>query len=188
MASFSHRAYTFTSGSSSKTVYLKWIKTNHRDIRIVYTGWKNVYAYTSSTQANNRLYGINGTFYEGYNGSSLMISMYHSNPGVSNAEKVWSTGDRNSDSFPKETLICLNQTSSSIPQFIFSDSVTGALTDYRYNGTTAFDLKNVRWAVSGFSLKLNESISKSDYDYFLEHMVNEGGSPRSIPTMIVTSM
>lgn len=169
MASFSHRSYTFSSGSSSKTVYLKWITTNHRDIRIVYTGWKDVYTYTNSTPVNDRLYGINGTFYEGFDGSSMMISMYNPNPGISNAEKVWSTSDRNISSLPKETLICLEQPSSSIPQFIFSDSVTGALADYRYNGTTALDLKNVRWAVAGFSLKLNETLTESEYNCFLEH-------------------
>ena len=43
MASFHHQSYTFTSGTATKTVYLKWLAVNHRDIRIVYTGWKNVY-------------------------------------------------------------------------------------------------------------------------------------------------
>lgn len=169
MASFGHQAYTFSSGTGSKTVYLKWIKANHRDIQIVYTGWKTVYNYTNSLPTASRLYGINGTFYDSP-GTSLMISMYNSNPGVTAATKVWSTSDRNLGSMPKETLICLDHSTSAIPQFIFTASFSGYLSNYLYNGTTPLDMTNVRWAMAGFALKLNETISESDYNYYLEHV------------------
>ena len=107
-----------------------------------------------------------------------MISMYNPAPGSSQATKVWSTSDRNLGSYPKETLICLNQSTSAIPQFIFSDAFTGALSDYRYQGVTPLDLTNVRWAVAGFSLELNRTLSKADYDYFLEH--TQGAQPGQI--------
>ena len=51
MASFGHQAYTVR----GKTYYLKWIKTNHRDIRIVRPGaGQNVYRPLNADMRGNR--------------------------------------------------------------------------------------------------------------------------------------
>lgn len=161
-ASFGHQSYTI----GPKTVYLKWIKTNHRDIRIVRPGaGQNVYSYCNSLPANAKLYGVNGTFYftqtpslPGYSTNDIhKISMYNSNPGVANAQSVRPVGTTNQDN--AGLMFCQNQTSSAIPNYVYSDIYEGTLANYRYQGQHSLDMTNIRWAVGGFGLYLDSTFA-----------------------------
>lgn len=166
MASFGHQSYTI----GSRTVYLKWIKTNHRDIRIVRPGdTEDVYSYCNSLPANAKLYGVNGTFYctenkpAGYvTGNVHKISMYNANPGVDAATQVRPVGTTNLDK--ASMMFCQNQTSTAIPNYIYSDQHEGTLASYKFQGQHSLDMKNIRWAVGGYGLYLDRNLTETDFN------------------------
>lgn len=99
IASFGFQSYSI----GSRTVHLKWIKTNHTQIRLVRpSGTDSVYSYCSSHPGT---YGINGTFYctssgipSGYSvGDIHRISLYNANLGSSPATSVRPFGEVNVD-------------------------------------------------------------------------------------------
>ena len=170
MASFGHQSYTI----GSRTVYLKWIKTNHRDIRIVRPGdTEDVYSYCAN---HSGLYGINGTFYYTYtdtppSGYSVLdvhrISMYNTNPddpvNPTAATQVRPIGTTNIDN--AGFMFCQNQTSAAIPNYIYSDRHEGTLASYKFQGQHSLDLTNIRWAVGGFGLHLSSTFADADSYY-----------------------
>lgn len=167
MASFGHQAYAL----GSKTVYLKWIKTNHRDIRIVRPGDdENVHSYCEKSG----LYGVNGTFYctenkpAGYVvGNVHRISMYNTNPGdrenPTAAQPVRPIGTTNVDN--AGFMFCQEHTSTAIPNYIYSDRHQGTLASYKFQGQHSLDMTNIRWAVGGFGLHLSSTFADADSYY-----------------------
>ena len=174
MASFGHQAYAL----GSKTVYLKWIKTNHRDIRIVRPGDdENVHSYCEKSG----LYGVNGTFYctenkpAGYVvGNVHRISMYNTNPGdrenPTAAQPVRPIGTTNVDN--AGFMFCQEHTSAAIPNYIYSDRHLGTLASYKFQGQHSLDMTNIRWAVGGFGLHLDGDFG--DKDTYDEALGDEG--------------
>lgn len=161
MASFGHQTYTI----GNRTVYLKWIKTNHKDIRIVNPGGKNVYDYA----VTNNLYGINGTFYytemdscpDGYQAYNVhKIAAYNSDPGNSNIASVRNHGLINRG--PAGFMFCQYHLSAEIPYIVYSDVLNGSLASY---STYTLDMKNIRWAIGGVSLHLDMNFSTADSYY-----------------------
>ena len=185
MASFGHQAYTI----GSKTVYLKWIKTNHRDIRIVRPGaGQNVYSYCNSLPANEKLYGVNGTFYctenkpAGYVTENVhKISMYNANPGVDVATQVRPIGTTNLDK--ASMMFCQNQTSAAIPNYIYSDQHEGTFASYKFQGQHSLDMTNIRWAVGGYGLYLDRNLTETDFKKCIKaeggDYLNIGSAPRT---------
>lgn len=168
IASFGFQSYSI----GSRTVHLKWIKTNHTQIRLVRpSGTDSVYSYCSSHPGT---YGINGTFYctssgipSGYSvGDIHRISLYNANLGSSPATSVRPFGEVNVDN--TFFMYCQRQPTTSIPYIVGSDQFQGNISAYRFQGQHALELTNLRWAVGGFGLYLDSPISSaSQYNNLL---------------------
>ena len=163
MASFGHQTYTI----NGKTVYLKWIKTNHKDIRIASANGYNIYDYCKK----NNSYGINGTFFctstgtpAGYNYYDVhKIAMTNANPGVTNVSAVRNYGATNVAENGACVLFCQNHMTAEIPYMVYSANHSGNLSNFTYQGHD-LDMKNILWAIGGFNLCLNQSFA-SDSAY-----------------------
>ena len=81
--------------------------------------------------------------------------MYNANPGVTAATQVRPVGTTNLDR--AGLMFCQNRTSAEIPNYIYSDVYEGTLANYKFQGQHSLDMKNIRWAVGGFSLYLNST-------------------------------
>lgn len=105
-----------------------------------------------------------------------MLAMYNSNLGTSEATAVRTGGDENYyDStytyIKNGALVCMPNSSP----FIFADRIRGKLSDYTIGGSK-INMKQVKWAIGGFSLLLNDSTMNNATTYHNFLMQNEWAS------------